>query len=172
MPSRPRNRAEVVGDGTVPTGFQVFLAVPICCFCPLTFQSESFQSFLQAMTLLLLLFKEHFFFPPRQPTCPLPLGPEMDSSSSFIPFCSFFLSVYADVEKESKRTKESLTVEDKERKVCVVLLKRLLSPTLCVSLGSTYMSHSYLGLPGSLDVISLIDAPLISGVCLYTWAGL
>lgn len=119
------------------------------------------------MTLLLLLFKEHFFFPPRQPTCPLPLGPEMDSSASFIPFCSFFLSVYADVEKENKRTKESLTVEDKERKVCVVLLKRLLSPTLCVSLGPTYMSHSYLGLPGSLDVISLIDAPP-----LCTWTGL
>lgn len=167
MPSPTQKQSRGGRRRDVPTGFQVFLAVPICCFCPLTF-----QSFLQAMTLLLLLFKEHFFFPPRQPTCPLPLGPEMDSSSSFIPFCSFFLSVYADVEKENKRTKESLTVEDKERKVCVVLLKRLLSPTLCVSLGSTYMSHSYLGLPGSLDVISLIDAPLISGVCLYTWTGL
>lgn len=61
--------------------------MPICCFCPLTFRSETFRSLLQAMTSLLLLSTQQFFFSPRQSSCPL--GSEMDSSSPFIPLCPF-----------------------------------------------------------------------------------
>lgn len=134
MPSRPRNRAEVVGAGTSRLVSRFSSLCQSAAFVRWHFTLRRFSPSSRRWLCSFFYSKSTFSFLPDSRPAPLPLGHEMDSSSSFIPFCSFCLSVYADVEKENKRTKESLTVEDKERKVCVVLLKRLLSPTLCVSL--------------------------------------
>ncbi len=94
-----------------------FLTVPVCCFCPLTFHSETFQSFLQATTSLPLLSKQQFLFSQRQSSCPP--GSEMDSSSSFIPLCPFSFCLCRQIKgkQEDKRFPDSR--EQREKCLCV-----------------------------------------------------
>lgn len=107
-----------------------FLAVPICCFCSLTFHSQTSRSFLQAMTSLLLLSTQQFFFSPRQSS--RPLGSELDSSSSFNPLCPFPFCLCRRIKGKQGDKRFSDSREQREKSLCVAYKTAPFTLAVCV----------------------------------------